>query len=86
MAGFEGEISNWDEIRVPFEPNLRDSMDLRDQPVRRFAAGQGRVIEEEYTCDSNGNLKVRICEKVTEYAKEYRLGHWSKNGKRAARR
>ena len=82
----QGEISNWDEIRVPFDPNLRDSMDLRDQPVRRFAAGQDRVIEEEYTCDSNGDLKVRICEKVTEYAKEYRLGHWSKNGKRTARR
>jgi len=81
-----GEISNWDEIRVPFDPNLRASMDLRRQPVRRFAAGEGPVIEEEYTCDSNGNLKVRICEKGSEYAKEYRLGHWSKNGKRAARR
>src|SRR5271165_204816 len=82
----QGEISNWDEIRVPFDPSLRDSTDLRDQLVRRFAAGEGGLIEEEYTCDSNGNVKVRICEKVTEYAKEYRLGHWSKNGKRTARR
>ncbi len=82
----QGEISNWDEIRVPFDPNLRDSTNVRDQPVSRFAAGEGHVIEEEYTCDSNGNVKVRICEKVTEYEKEYRLGHWSKNGKRPARR
>ena len=82
----QGEISNWDEIRVPFDPNLRDSTDVRDQPVRRFAGGEGHVIEEEYTCDSNGNVKVRICEKVTEYEKEYRLGHWSKNGKRPGRR
>jgi hypothetical protein len=36
------------------------------------------VIEEEYTCNSNGNLKVRICEKTTEYAKEHRLGYWSR--------
>lgn len=81
-----GEISNWDEIRVPFDPNLRESLDLRRQPVRRFTAGEGLAIEEEYTCDSNGNLKVRICEKGSAYAKEYRLGHWSKNGKRAVRR
>jgi len=79
----QGEISNWDEIRVPFDPNLRDSTDLRDQPVRRFAGREGRVIEEEYTCNSNGNLKVRIREKAAEYAKEYRLGHWSKNGRTA---
>ena len=82
----QGEISNWDEIRVPFDPNLRSSTDLRDQPVRRFAEEEVRVIEEEYTCDSNGNVKVRICEKFTEFAKEYRLGHWSTNGKRTARR
>src|SRR5208283_2844304 len=81
-----GEISNWDEILVPFDPNLRDSTDLRDQPVRRFAGREGRVIEEEYACSANGNLKVRICEKATEYAKEYRLGHWSKNGGRTAHR
>jgi molecular chaperone DnaK (HSP70) len=82
----QGEISNWDEIRVPFDPGLRDSIDVRNQPVRRFPAGEGQVIEEEYTCDSNGSVKVRICEKATEYATEYRLGHWSKNGKRTARR
>lgn len=81
-----GEISNWDEIRVPFDPSLREFLDLRRQPVRRFTAGEGLAIEEEYTCDSNGNLKVRICEKGSAYAKEYRLGHWSKNGKRAVRR
>jgi molecular chaperone DnaK (HSP70) len=81
-----GEISNWDEIRVPFDPNLRDSAALQDQPVRRFAGADDRAIEEEYTCDANGHVKVRICEKPAGYEKEYRLGHWSKNGKRPARR
>ena len=82
----QGEISNWDDIRVPFDTRLRDFADLRDQPVLRFAAGESPVVEEEYTCDSNGNLKVRICDRATEYAKEYRLGHWSMNGKRTPRR
>ena len=82
----QGEISRWDEIRVPFDPALRDSTDLRYQPVRRFVPEEGRVIAEEYTCDANGNLKVRISERPTEYATEFRLGHWSKNGKRVGRR
>ncbi len=82
----QGEISNWDEIRVAFDPDLRDSADLRDQPVRHFVSQQGHIVEEEYTCDSNGNLRVRIAEKPTAYVTEYRLGHWSKNGKRAGRR
>jgi molecular chaperone DnaK (HSP70) len=79
----QGEISNWDEIRVPFDRSLRDTKDLAGRPVVRFAPSQDLLIEEEYTCDSNGNVKVRISDKITEYAAEYRLGHWSNNGKRA---
>ena len=77
----QGEISNWDEIRVPFDRSVRDSKDLAEPLVRRYAPPHDLLIEEEYTCDSNGNLRVRISDKVTEYATEYRLGHWSKNGK-----
>jgi molecular chaperone DnaK (HSP70) len=33
----EGEISNWDEIRVAFDPRLRDSADLAAQPVLHYA-------------------------------------------------
>ena len=80
-----GEISNWDEIRVAFDPKLRDAAELRDQPVNRVVAEEGRLVEEVYSCDSNGNLKVAIAEKTTGYAKECRLGHWSKNGKKSAR-
>lgn len=78
-----GEISNWDDIRVPFDRSLRDCSDLEEKPVLRFTAQQDLVIEEEYTCDSNGNVKVRISDRIGEYAAEYRLGHWSRNGKRA---
>ena len=38
------------------------------------------------SCDSSGNLKVRIGETPSGYAKEFRLGHGSKNGKRNGRR
>ena len=39
-------------------------------------------MEEEYTCDSNGQLKVRISDKSNDYMQEFRLGAWSKNGER----
>jgi molecular chaperone DnaK len=78
----EGEISNWDEIRVAFDPRLRDSADLSDQPVRRYAPPPELLIEEEYTCDANGDVEVRIRDQLTRQTNEYRLGRWSKHRKR----
>jgi hypothetical protein len=80
----EGEISNWDEIRVAFDPRLRESAgDLTDQPVRRYdSPPQELFIEEEYSCDANGDVEVRIHDRVTQQTNEYRLGRWSKHRKR----
>jgi hypothetical protein len=44
------------------------------------------VIEEEYTCDANGDVEVKIRDKVTQQANEYRLGRWSKHRKRTKQR
>jgi molecular chaperone DnaK (HSP70) len=81
-----GELSNWDEIRVPFDPGLREVTGLEERPVRRFVPPHDLVIEEEYSCDSNGKLKVRIYDKATEDVTEYRLGQWSKDQKRSKAR
>jgi hypothetical protein len=69
----EGEISNWEEIRVAFDPELRGSNDLAQQRVRRFGDGQSLWVEEEYICDASGEVKVKIREKLTAQADEYRL-------------
>jgi molecular chaperone DnaK (HSP70) len=82
----EGEISNWDEIRVAFDPRLRDSADLTDQPIRRYAPPQELVVEEEYTCDANGDVEVRIRDQITQQTHEYRLGRWSRHRKRMKQR
>ncbi len=74
----QGEISNWDEILVAFDPRLRDSADLVDQPVRRYVPPQELMIEEEYSCDANGDVGVRIRDQLTQQTHEYRLGRWSK--------
>lgn len=82
----QGEISNWDEIRVAYDPELRGAVDLPQRPFRSFSDGQGPVIEEEYTCDSSGRLTVKISDKSSGFSQEYKLGHWSKNGGSAAKK
>ena len=79
----QGEINNWDEIRVPFDPGLRDSSDLLDQPVRRYVPAQVKWVQEEYSCDASGDVRVKIRDSVSQDFNEYRLGRWSKHRKRA---
>jgi molecular chaperone DnaK (HSP70) len=81
----EGEIRNWDEIKVAFDPELRDFEDLEGQPVRRYVPVQGVWVEEEYTCDASGEVKVRILDRNTEKAIQYRLGRPSRNSKQFKR-
>ncbi len=77
----QGEISNWDEIRVAYDPQLRGKEDLTAVAVERGWPRGDVLIEEEYTCDASGAVKVRISDKMADFAHEYRLGRWSKNGK-----
>ena len=79
----KGEICNWDEVRVAFDPKLSDSEDLAKQPIYRMAPAQEFLIEEVYTCDANGDVKVSIRNKSTQRFHEYRLGRWSKHRKYA---
>jgi molecular chaperone DnaK (HSP70) len=73
-----GEITNWDEVRFPFDPALQHHSDLSAHPVSRFAVPKDLLVQETYTCDSNGNLRVTISTESTGYAREYRIGHWSR--------
>ena len=79
----EGDISNWDEIRVAFDPNLGKSADLAAETVRRSPAAQNQWVEETYTCDANGSVKVKIHNTNGDEAHEYRLGRWAKRAKSA---
>lgn len=77
----QGEISHWDEIRVAYDPYLRGKEDLTAHPVERGEARGDVLIEEEYICDANGGVRVRISDKLCDFWSEYRLGKWSRNGK-----
>jgi hypothetical protein len=42
--------------------------------VEPLANARGLTVREEYSCDSNGNLKVKISESPTGHAREYQIG------------
>jgi molecular chaperone DnaK (HSP70) len=72
-----GELTDWDDIRFPFDPNLQDRLDLASLPVVRTPVTRHFIVEETYTCDSSGNLAVSISNRSTGYQKTFRLGRWS---------
>jgi hypothetical protein len=69
-----GEITNWEQIQFPFDPQLWGRPDLAAVPVEPLANARGLTVREEYSCDSNGNLKVKISESPTGHAREYQIG------------
>lgn len=70
-----GDLTLWDEIHFPFDPALQSTADLSLVNVSRYhAIGD---IEEEYTCDTSGIVKVTISNRSAGYSREYKLGNWS---------
>lgn len=70
-----GDITAWDEIRFPFEPSLSAAADLSGVLVTAGISVQW--IEEEYTCDASGHIRVTISNRTAGYRREYNLGRWS---------
>ena len=68
----QGDITRWDEIYFPFDPALRDEADLSGIPVTR-ATGLQNLIEETYTCDSNGIIEVEIKDLTNHFSRSFML-------------
>jgi hypothetical protein len=73
-----GEITNWEQIQFPFDPELQGNPDLEAVPVGLLADPDGLRIREEYTCDASGGLKVRISEEPSGFAREYSIAQGAK--------
>ncbi len=69
-----GEITNWEQIQFPFDPRLWGQTDLAAEPVRPLAEPNGLTVCEQYTCDANGDLKVRISVEPPGNAREFSIG------------
>jgi len=72
-----GDLTIWDDIQFPFDPELRGTPSLTLADVSRIGEGSGCEVEEEYTCDSSGIVKVTIWNRSAAYRQEYTLGRWS---------
>jgi molecular chaperone DnaK (HSP70) len=73
-----GEISNWDQIQFPFDPQLWGREDLSAEAVRPLGDANGLTVREEYTCDANGELRVRISTEPQGNAREFSIGQLTK--------
>jgi len=79
-----GDVTLWDDIQFPFDPALRGAADLTLVDVSRKSEEDGCEVEEEYSCDASGVVKVTICNRSAAYRREYMLGRWSNSGTRAS--
>jgi molecular chaperone DnaK (HSP70) len=72
-----GDVTIWDEILYLFDPVLRDTDDLTNEAVYRFASTPRLDIVETYECDSAGAVTVTIANRTAGYERSYRLGRWA---------
>ena len=72
-----GDITVWDDIRFAFDPSLRGTADLSRVPVSHLNGGRQQEVEERYSCDAGGTVKVTIANLSEGYKRSYRLGRWS---------
>jgi molecular chaperone DnaK (HSP70) len=72
-----GDLTIWDDIRFPFDPSLSEASDLESVSVSRSDRVGAQTVEEEYTCDSSGMLKVTIANRPAGHRRDYALGRWS---------
>ena len=75
-----GEITNWEQIRFPFDPRLQGEKEVANLPVLRITEASGLRVHEKYTCDANGTLRVRISSEPTGFAREFLIGPALENG------
>ena len=72
-----GDLTVWNEIRFPFDPELSGKDGWEGTPVQRFAHPREVQAEEIYTCDSQGIVKVTLINHTTGFQKSYQLRHGS---------
>ena len=74
----KGDITLWDEILFPFDPDLRDRDDLSQASISHSDIAPEQVVEEHYTCDASGTVQVAIRNETAGYERSFCLGRWSR--------
>jgi hypothetical protein len=69
-----GEITNWEQIQFPFDPTLWNRTDLLRMPVDLMSSANSLTAREEYSCDANGDIRVKISIEPSNKMREYNIG------------
>jgi molecular chaperone DnaK (HSP70) len=68
----QGDIAPWNEILFPFDPVLQSDDGIKETAITRCQQ-YGNLIEEIYSCDSNGIIEVEIEDVTNSFSRRYRL-------------
>jgi molecular chaperone DnaK len=68
----DGALTPWEEIRFPFERDLRDADRLEAVPVSRLGQS-GPEVEERYRCASDGTLEVTLSLPKEGFSRTYTI-------------
>ena len=80
-----GDLTIWDDIQFAFDPALRDNAELETVAIARNGNAGQQWVEEEYSCDASGMVKVKISTQPDGYTREYALGRWSERASEAVK-
>ncbi len=70
-----GDISTWSQIHFPLDPALSGEEKLEGMPIHPMLNREGIQVEEIYTCDHQGIIKVTLVNLRTGLRKSYQLRH-----------
>jgi molecular chaperone DnaK (HSP70) len=68
----QGDIAPWNEILFPFDPALQSDDGIKETVITR-GLRYDNLIEEVYSCDSNGIIEVEIADVTNRFSRRYRL-------------
>jgi hypothetical protein len=70
-----GDLTPWRAVHFPYDPALAGGEDgaLAAAAVERAPALAAEEIVETYTYGRDGSIRVRIANRTSGYAREYRL-------------
>lgn len=72
-----GDITIWDEILFPLDPELADRTDLGSIAVSRWEPATKQMVEESYRCQAGGLVVVTLRNRTAGYERSWPLGRWA---------
>jgi molecular chaperone DnaK len=67
----DGDVTPYDPVFFPFDPDLHDEVDLAREPINRWEAGPD--VEERYVATPGGAVEVTLTTRPAGFTRNFRL-------------